>query len=235
MLVTEGVAMIPLKIGGFTLYPTIIWDDNTAILIDTGMPGQSIQIREALKEIGVPIERLQSVILTHQDIDHIGCLPALLEEVETGLTVYAHEIDTPYIEGQKPLLKLELPEELRYLVNNPPRVKVDHILNEGDELPYLGGIRVIYTPGHTPGHISLYIKQSKILIAGDALHSLNGELKAPTSQTTPDLPTALQSLSKFLDYNIDKVICFHGGLSTNQVNQQIRALIDTKKNVNYTN
>ncbi|WP_410512831.1 MBL fold metallo-hydrolase [Paenibacillus sp. BR2-3] len=225
MLVAEGVSMIPLKIGGFTLHPTLIWDDSTAILIDTGMPGQSEQIKEVISKIGVPMERIHSVILTHQDMDHIGALPALVHELGTGFTVYAHEFDKPYIEGERPLLKLELPEELQHLVDNPPKIKIDHILNEGDELPCFGGIRVIFTPGHTPGHISLYLKQSKILIAGDALHSVNGELKAPTSQTTPDLPLALKSLSEFLDYDIDKVICFHGGLCTNRVNEQIRALI----------
>lgn len=221
MIIDEGVAIIPLNIGEFTLNPTLIWDDSLAILVDTGMPGQNKLILEGINVVGVPLERLKSVILTHQDIDHIGSLPALINDLG-NLTVYAHALDKPYIEGQKPLLKLELPEQLQHLVDNPPKVKVDQILNDGDELPYFGGIQVIFTPGHTPGHISLYLRKSKILIAGDALYSVDGELKAPTSQTTPDLPAAQRSIAKFLDYDINKVICFHGGLCTNRVNEQLQ-------------
>jgi glyoxylase-like metal-dependent hydrolase (beta-lactamase superfamily II) len=227
MKIAEGVAILPLEIGGFTLNPTLVWDENGAILIDTGMPGQSEQIIEAIKKVGVPIEHLKSVILTHQDIDHIGSLPQLLEMLGSHITVYAHEMDTPYIEGKKPLLKLDLPEELQHFVNNPPKAKVTQVLKEGDELPFCGGIQVIFTPGHTPGHISLYLKQNKILIAGDALLSVNGKLKGPVSQTTPDLPTAQESLRAFLNYDIEKVICFHGGLCSNSVNQQVKSLVDT--------
>ncbi|WP_326110848.1 MBL fold metallo-hydrolase [Paenibacillus macquariensis] len=168
----------------------------------------------------VPIDRLHSVILTHQDIDHIGSLPTLIEELDTELTVYAHEIDRPYIEGERPLLKLDLPEEMQHYVTNPPKAKVNQILSEGDELPYFGGISVIFTLGH----ISLYLKRSKILIAGDAMFSMNGQLRGPNGHTAPDMSTALKSLSKFLDYDISKVICFHGGLCTNNVNEQIGAL-----------
>lgn len=224
MLVGEGIAMLPIKIGGFTLYPTLMWDDNMAILVDTSMPGESKQIREAISELGVPIDRLHSVILTHQDIDHIGSLPTLIEELDAELTVYAHEIDRPYIEGERPLLKLDLPEEMQHYVTNPPKAKVNQILSEGDELPYFGGISVIFTPGHTPGHISLYLKRSKILIAGDAMFSMNGQLKGPNGHNAPDMSAAYNSLSKFLDYDISKVICFHGGLCTDNVNEQIGAL-----------
>jgi glyoxylase-like metal-dependent hydrolase (beta-lactamase superfamily II) len=227
MKIAEGVAILPLEIGGFTLNPTLVWDENGAILIDTGMPGQSEQIIEAIKKVGVPIEHIKSVLLTHQDIDHIGSLPELLEKLGSHITVYAHELDTPYIEGKSPLLKLDLPEELQHFVKNPPKAKVTQMLKEGDELPFCGGIQVIFTPGHTPGHISLYLKQNKILIAGDALLSVNGELKGPVSQTTPDLPTAKESLRAFLNYDIEKVICFHGGLCSNSVNQQLQSLVGT--------
>ncbi|MFP3381467.1 MBL fold metallo-hydrolase, partial [Bacillus sp. SIMBA_069] len=79
------------------------------------------------------------------------------------------ELDKPYIQGELPLLK-------DGHLESPPKGRVDYTLIDGQELPFCGGIRVIHTPGHTPGHISLYLKQSKILIAGDSMYSVNGIL-----------------------------------------------------------
>ncbi|MCK9911855.1 hypothetical protein MXD81_22055, partial [Microbacteriaceae bacterium K1510] len=84
-----------------------------------------------------------------------------------------------------------LPEEVRQkaleLCENPPKAKVDRVLTDGEELPYCGGIRVIFTPGHTPGHISLYLQQSKTLVAADAMIVWDGVLRGPVQQTTLDM------------------------------------------------
>lgn len=98
MEIAKGVAIIPIEIGGFILNPTLIWDESHAILIDCGFPGQSEQIRKGIEEVGIPIDGITAVILTHQDIDHIGCLPELKKELGEHITVYAHEKDKPYIE-----------------------------------------------------------------------------------------------------------------------------------------
>ncbi len=113
--------------------------------------------------------QLKAVILTHQDVDHIGCLPEILQECGNHIKVYAHELDKPYIQGEIPLLKDSH-------LGIPPKGKVDDTLIDGQELPFCGRIPVIHTPGHTPGHNSLYLRQSKTLIAGDSMYSVNGIL-----------------------------------------------------------
>ncbi len=70
-----------------------------------------------------------------------------------------------------------LPHALQLLYNNPPKAKIDQTLEDRQELPYFGGIEVIHTPGHTPGHISLYVKRSKMLVAEDAMICSEGILK----------------------------------------------------------
>ncbi|ASA24785.1 MBL fold metallo-hydrolase [Paenibacillus donghaensis] len=229
MILADGVAMISLRLGGFVLNPVVLWDEKTALLVDTGMPGQVQAIIEALRELGVPLERLHTVILTHQDIDHIGSLPELQESVGHQITVCAHEQDQPYIEGEQPLLKLELPPEMQHFIKHPPRAKVDRLVTDGEYLPWFGGIRILFTPGHTPGHISLYLQQSKILITGDAMYCENNRLYAPSSRTTPDMPAALLSIRKFQEYDITQAVCYHGGVCSNRVNEQIR-LMGTEMN-----
>ncbi|WP_334072874.1 MULTISPECIES: MBL fold metallo-hydrolase [Paenibacillus] len=244
MKISNGVEMLEIQIDSFgnpaMINPTLIWDDDTTILIDTGTPGSLEQIRIAMNEIGIPLNRLKVIILTHQDIDHIGTLPDLIHEKGVEIEVYAHEADKPYIEGTLPLLKLNaesmawqmeaIPDEVRRsfleeLTNNRPKAKVTQTLVDNQELPYCGGIRVISTPGHTPGHISLYFQESKTLVAGDAVFSVDGVLYGPHPESTPDMQTALHSLEKFLYFDIDTMICYHGGVSRHNVNKQLKELV----------
>ncbi|MGZ9584875.1 MBL fold metallo-hydrolase [Paenibacillus marinisediminis] len=237
MNIADGVAMLELNIQGFILNPTLIWDEDTAILMDTGMPGQAEAIREAMNKAGVPYERLKAVILTHQDIDHIGSIQEIVQGSNQHIAVYAHEMDKPYIEGTLPLLKADrkrmsseewesLPAAMKYIYENPPRARVDMTLEDGQELPYCGGLRVIHTPGHTPGHICLYLKSSRTLVAGDAMIRANGSLRGPVPRATLDMDIALDSLKKLLDLDIERVICYHGGLSVVNVKEQLHKLVE---------
>ncbi|SMQ77886.1 Glyoxylase, beta-lactamase superfamily II [Bacillus sp. OV166] len=236
MRIDKGLAMLELKIQGFGLNPTLIWDDEMAVLVDTGMPGQLEQIRLAMSEVGVSFDKLKAVIITHQDLDHIGSLPEILNQSNNHIEVYANIFDKPYIEGTLPLIKTDpnrmskeqwssLPEQMQFLYKNPPKSKVDKTLEDGEEISYCGGIQIIFTPGHTPGHISLYLKQSKTLVAGDAMVVVDGVLRRPIPQTTLDLKTAIDSLEKFLDLDIEKVICYHGGLCNIKDKKQIGDLL----------
>jgi glyoxylase-like metal-dependent hydrolase (beta-lactamase superfamily II) len=91
-------------------------------------------------------------------------------------------------------------------------------------LPYCGGMTVIFTPGHTPGHICLYLNQSKILVSGDALVVADGELRGPNPQATYDMDTALKSLKKLARYDIETVVCYHGGVYGDNPNKRLAEL-----------
>ena len=195
-----------------------------------------------MENAGVPFNKLSKVILTHQDRDHIGSLPDILKAVNHKVAVLAHKEDKPYIEGDKPPIKMNpervakmlesVPEEQRQQVQalfaSPITAKVDKTVEDGEVLPYCGGITVIFTPGHTPGHISLYLNRSKTLITGDALVVVNGELLGPNPQFTPDMQTALKSLKKFTKYDIETVICYHGGVYKENANQRLAELAEGK-------
>ncbi|MGG1168640.1 MBL fold metallo-hydrolase [Bacillus mycoides] len=217
MEIAKGVEMLHLEFQGYIIHPILLWDDEMAVLIDTGFPGQIEDIQVEMDKVGVSFGKLKVVILTHQDIGHIGSLPELLQNCGSNITVYAHELDKPYIEGELPLLK-------DAQVQNPPKGKVDDTLIDGQELSYCGGILIIHTPGHTPGHISLYLRQSKTLIAGDSMYSVNGILGGIHAPTTLDVKEAHQSLKKYLDLDIESVVCYHGGLSKGEINEQIQRL-----------
>ena len=242
MRLADGVEMLELPIRSFTgqniIHPTLTWDDDTVVLVDAGFSGQLQQIREAMARAGVSFDRLDKVIVTHQDIDHIGGLPDIILESSHKVEVLSHEEEKPYIEGRKPLIKMNqarlskrlvsLSEEQRQqaeaLFANPPKASVDTAVADGEILPYCGGITVIFTPGHTPGHICLYLNKSKILVTGDALVAADGELRGPNPGATYDMDAALKSLKKLTRYDIETVVCYHGGVYRDNPNKHLAEL-----------
>ena len=217
MEIAKGVEMLQLEFQEFIIHPILLWNDEMAVLIDTGFPGQFEDIQVEMERVGVSVDKVKVVILTHQDIDHIGSLPNVLENGVSDIKVYAHELDKPYIEGDLPLLK-------DVHVENPPKGKVSDTVIDGQELPYCGGILILHTPGHTPGHISLYLKPSKILVAGDSMYSVNGVLGGVHAPTTLNIKEAQESVKKYLNLDIKSVVCYHGGLSKGNIKIQLQNL-----------
>ncbi|HFK1546845.1 MBL fold metallo-hydrolase [Bacillus albus] len=217
MEIAKGVEMLQLEFQEFIIHPILLWDDEMTVLIDTGFPGQFEDIQVEMERVGISVDKVKVVILTHQDIDHIGSLPNVLENGVSDIKVYAHKLDKPYIEGDLPLLK-------DVQLENLPKGKVSDTVIDGQELPYCGGILILHTPGHTPGHISLYLKRSKILVAGDSMYSVNGVLGGVHAPTTLNIMEARQSLKKYLNLDIESVVCYHGGLSKGNIKIQLQNL-----------
>jgi glyoxylase-like metal-dependent hydrolase (beta-lactamase superfamily II) len=229
-IITDGIAILelPVKILGnrdSVFHPILLWDDRDVILVDTGYPGLLPIIQREMGLAGVAFERLTKVILTHQHYDHLGGLPEILSASEHHIEVLAHAQDKPYIEGDKPLLKYDPSNGL------PPKAIVDTVIQDNEVLPFLGGLSVIHTPGHTPGHISLYHENSKTLITGDATIADGGKLLGPVEMFTSDMDLAWKSLAKFIKYDVKTALCFHGGICNN-FNQQIRSLLTDKDKSN---
>lgn len=221
MSASEGIKVIKLEMnvegGLFVVHTGLLWDENEAILVDTGIPGQLDVIKSVIEQESIPFQKLKKIIITHQDRDHIGSLPEIVEAFEGKLQVLAHEVAVPYLAGETPLIKSGA---------IAPPVKVDQILQDGDILPYCGGIQVIYTPGHTPDHISLYHIPSKTLISGDALTAQDGVLMPFNPDFTPDKATALQSIAKLVDLDIETVIAYHGGVCTGGIKERLVQIVE---------
>ncbi len=80
---------------------------------------------------------------------------------------------------------------------------------------------MIFTPRHTPGHISLYLEGSRVLVAGDALTADRGHLNGPNPLATLDMRTAMQSVRRLAELDVDTVVCYHGGVVSEDTNAQL--------------
>ncbi|WP_046213728.1 MBL fold metallo-hydrolase [Paenibacillus wulumuqiensis] len=239
MKITDTMEVIEFKleVGGheIVIHPIVIYEEGQAVLIDTGFPGSYEMLMQHID----PAYPVNTVILTHQDLDHIGTLPQLLAAANGGLKVYAHTGDQPAIDGRAPFLKAS-PERLDMMLSALPQPEQDafrsvfspetpgnvtHTLHGGELLPFAGGLQVIATPGHTPGHISLYHPSSKTLITADAMVVEDGQLMGPVPQHTLNMEQAIQSLNAFRNLDVETVVCYHGGLFRGDLQQRLDELV----------
>lgn len=239
MKIDEKIIMleVPSTVPGMYIHPTVMWDDDTMVLVDVGYGGQSGVLRDVFIKEGIHFEHINKIIITHQDLDHFGGLSEILEASNHPIEVLAHENDKPYIQGEKPLFRLNsnfldsLPDERKKMVKqmfkNFKAVDVDTTLIDDQELPYCGGITVIHTPGHTPGHICLYHQNSKTLIVGDAMNIAEGRLVGPRKEILEDedYESAVDSLKKLLKFDVKNIITYHTGLYTNKPHESIENLL----------
>lgn len=208
------------------IYPVVLRDDVNCVLVDCGYIGSLPNIEEALQCNNIRPEDITHILLTHQDHDHVGAAAAFKKKYP-NIRLMASEEEAPYISGARKSLRLAqaeqlqtvLPEDMQEfgrafcdLLRSVEAVQIDHILYDGEQLPFCGGCQVILTPGHTPGHISLYLHQFNSIIAGDAIALEKGKPVIANPQFTLDLAQANASMKLLLEHKAQKIICYHGGV-----------------------
>ncbi len=209
-----------------TIHPTVLIDEQNMVLIDCGYTGFLPAIEKAMKEHNLYGEDLTHVLITHQDHDHMGALYKLKQKYP-NIQVVASKKESRYISGKQKSLRLEqaeamqaqLPQEQKAfgaefcnILKNVQPVEVDLEVGDGELFDWCGGCTIIGTPGHTPGHISIFVNQKKVMITGDAAALENGALVIANPQYTLDIDEAEASLRKILTYEAKEIICYHGGV-----------------------
>lgn len=188
--------------GSRAFHPAAVETDRGLVLLDVGLPGQADALAAELDAAGFDWADVWAVLLTHQDGDHAGALASVVEE--TGAVVFAHETCACYVDGREDPIKSEGD---RY-----PAVPVDVELVGGERFRTRAGpMEVVYTPGHAPGHVSLYFPEQRLLVAADALTADEEGLQGPSEHFTLDMPEAAESVALLGDLDVETVHCFHGG------------------------
>ena len=203
--------------------------DSGLTLIDTGYKGSSTQIFSALRRGGEDPAAIRRVILTHCHPDHAGGAAAIKDELD--IPVWAHHEEAPFLEkgiaGDAPIHCS--PGVVNWLIyqlfikrgsNAIDRCTVDRRLTDKELLPIAGGLQVLHTPGHSSGHIALWLKQEGVLIAGDLCAHVAG---LDFSTVYEDRALGVRSILAVSGLDFDKAVFGHGRLLAPNANQKLNA------------
>ena len=207
--------------------------DDEVTLIDTGAPGSGRFILRQLRELGREPRDVARIILTHYHIDHRGAADELRRA--TGARVLIHASEAPYLRGllpypnpvqSRPLAALAAP--LLAAVKGRP-LEVEE-LNDGDVLDILGGLRVLHSPGHTRGSITLSLPREGLLVAGDTMGFRRSRLETPDPLVSENVELAKLSLERLAALDVD-IICFgHFNPLRHRARQALETLVATWSN-----
>ncbi len=179
------------RIPGVNANPYLILDADGLTLIDTGLPGSAKKILNYLTGLGSSPSALKRILITHADFDHTGSLPELIKK--TAARIFASPIEAEAMaqgRASRPLQPrnwfYKLIFSITGLIYRTPPIQVDELLRDGQILPLLGGLHVMDTSGHTPGHLSFFAPMTGVLFAGDSLVSEPQGLRGSMGMNTWD-------------------------------------------------
>ncbi len=230
----EGLREIALDLAcrRFLIVNVIMFGDPAAgagnwVLVDTGTAGSATTIRELAKTRFGDNAPPAAIVLTHGHFDHVGTAEILAEDWD--VPVYAHALEHPYLNGKASyppadpwvgggLMALLSPLYPTRPVNLGSRLRA---LPQDGSVPAMPGWRWLHTPGHAPGHISLWREADRTIVAGDAFITTGQEsayevavqkpeMHGPPRYFTPDWQAAGRSVAQLAELEPELVVTGHG-------------------------
>ena len=201
--------------------------DNNWVLVDAGLKTSAPKIRRMAEHLFWPDTRPSAIVLTHAHFDHVGSLATLAEEWE--VPVYAHPMEKPYLTGMSsypppdPSVGGGLMSAMSWLYPKGP-IDIERrlrVLPQDGSIPGLPEWKYIHTPGHAPGHVSLFHQRNGVLLAGDAFVTTkqesavsvilqSKEVSGPPKYFTYNWDSAARSVRTLAALNPEIVATGHG-------------------------
>lgn len=231
----------------------LIKSEEKNLLIDTGLnfPQAFQSLREGISKAGIRLEELTEILLTHFHVDHVGLIPRFKEASE-NIKLLMHRVEVElsrlmsnefegYMESMEAFLEAHgapssiamnlqrfhpaffNPQAYQELASSALSLEDGQEISVGDY-----NFQVLWTPGHSPGHICLYEPSLKILVSGDHLLPTITPHIAQFMEDTDPLSDYLNSLERIEKLDVEVVLPAHEETFTNH-RERIKQLKDHHK------
>ena len=206
----------------------LVVEPPNIVLIDASMPRQQGAIFDFLRQAGHQPTDLTHILVTHADMDHVGSLAAV--QAASAAQVMAGADSAQLINrGKSPK---HMPAVIQWIIDTfmkygaVAQEKIA-VFKDGDTLPFLGGLQVLATPGHTLDHFSFFSPSTGVLFTGDALNTRNGRINLTPPRITADQTAARRSATRLLQLSPTVIACGHGTPSTNHTRDDLTQLLNS--------
>lgn len=218
---------LPFELESVNIYLVAL--DSGFLLVDCGMATDPAfeTLRAAMGERGIAWRDIRQIVITHMHPDHMGLAARILELTGAGLGMHQAEADhlaqvrrggrrLPWLadvysqSGVPPPLEIAMEKHFAVIRENFHDLAPTRLFAGGEELETaLGPLEVVWTSGHSPGHICLYSRQRRLLFSGDQII----ENITPNIAWHPRrdmLAEFLESLERLAALDIDLILPSHG-------------------------
>jgi len=205
-------------------------DDGSIALVDTGIKGAPKRILAAIHEIGADVMDVTTIVLTHAHADHAGGARELTSTIGRGTTV--HDADAEYVRtGTTPELDpVTILGRLLKRAQASDPAPVERTMTDGEILPIAGGLQVVHTPGHSPGHVSLLHPDSGVLITGDAIWNMWSRRSWPVLSFCTNVAMTQETAHRLAELEYTTAAFTHGTHIAGDGREAVRTFLAKPRN-----
>jgi glyoxylase-like metal-dependent hydrolase (beta-lactamase superfamily II) len=220
-----------------TVNSYLVVDGGEVTVIDAGLPGHRRMLVEELTSLGLTLDAVRALVLTHGDTDHIGFAAWLHREKGVAARVHTDDVDrarkqvTKPSTGWGPVKVGALAGFLWYSARHGglriPAVEAVTPFADGEVLDVPGNPRIIHVPGHTPGSVAVLVPGVDALFLGDAMTTRNVLTGAEGPKPAPftlDPAQARESLDRIAAVDATWVLPGHGPAWNGGVPEAVRLI-----------
>lgn len=205
--------------------------DGSVTLVDAGMRGAPKKILASLAGIGKRPEDVKRILVTHAHLDHGGGLSRLHHHTHGHVEV--HDDEAPYTrDGAKmPIDRASIIGRVMTVLpgNRIAPTPVHHTFSDNELLDVAGGLRVLHTPGHTPGHCSFLHEPSGVLITGDSITNFFTRMRYSPAFFCSDIPASRETADRLGEVDYEVAAFTHGPEIREHARERVRTFLSRRQ------